>query len=95
MLTGATGSALVLVDSGKREGGRWKRGALANQEYLNSDWRNKLTQAGTILDHAADLTEQAPTLTNSGVTVVTRETISDYLMLLGNGTRQNYVVVQQ
>lgn len=60
MTTGqqAMSTALVLGDAGRRENGRWKRGALVNQESLNSDWKNKLTQAGAILDHAADLADQ-------------------------------------
>jgi hypothetical protein len=60
MTTGqqAMSTALVLADSGKRENGRWKRGAIPNQESLNSDWKNKLTQAGQILDSAPHLAEK-------------------------------------
>src|SRR3546814_9402306 len=47
----------MLAKAGKRENGRWKRGSLANQESLNSDWKNKLTQAGIILDHAPGLAD--------------------------------------
>lgn len=48
-------TALVLEADGRRANGRWKRGSLDNQEFLNSDWKNKITQAGIILDYSPDL----------------------------------------
>ena len=45
--------ASVQVD-GRRENGRWRRGSAANQESLNSDWKNKITQAGTGVDYKND-----------------------------------------
>jgi len=48
----------VLDADGRRKNGRWKRDSVANQEFLNTDWRNKVTQAGIVLDHAPDLAEQ-------------------------------------
>lgn len=56
----AMSTALVLVDAGKRENGRWKRGSAVSQDSdLPKDkWRVAMAQAGTILDHAADLAEQ-------------------------------------
>lgn len=64
MATGARAmaTALVLAEDGRREGGRWRRGSVgAIQESLNSgegQWRNSLTQAGAVLDHAPDLAQQ-------------------------------------
>lgn len=59
MSTGARAmaTALVLQADGRRENGRWKRGSLAsaNQESLNTDWANKVTQAGVVLDFKPDL----------------------------------------
>jgi len=54
----AMSTALVLAADGRRKNGRWKRDSVANQEFLNTDWRNKVTQAGIVLDHAPDLAEQ-------------------------------------
>lgn len=56
----AMSTALVLVDAGKRENGRWAYRAVEGTftESGKSTWRNALNQAGTILDHAADLAEQ-------------------------------------
>lgn len=51
----AMATALVLEADGRRANGRWKRGSLDNQEFLNSDWKNKITQAGIILDFKPDL----------------------------------------
>ena len=49
-------TALVLADDGRRENGRWKRGSVDIQESLNSgQWRNLISQAGTILDYRPDL----------------------------------------
>lgn len=42
--------ALVLEADGRRENGRWKRGSVDNQGFLNSDWKNKISQAGTVLE---------------------------------------------
>lgn len=51
----AMATALVLEADGRRTNGRWKRGSLDNQEFLNSDWKNKITQAGIILDYSPAL----------------------------------------
>lgn len=51
----AMATALVLEADGRRANGRWKRGSLDNQEFLNSDWKNKITQAGIILDYSPAL----------------------------------------
>lgn len=61
MSTGARAmsTALVLDADGRRENGRWKRGSLdGNQESLNTDWRNKVTHAGVVLDHAPALAQE-------------------------------------
>ncbi len=59
MTTGARAmaTALVLEADGRRENGRWKRGSLGagNQESLNTDWGNKITQCGVVLDFKPDL----------------------------------------
>lgn len=55
----AMSTALVLVDAGKRENGRWKRGALVGtSESGSNQWAQRMAEAGAILDHAADLGEQ-------------------------------------
>lgn len=56
----AMSTALVLVDAGKRENGRWKRGSSDIYKSVNSDgtWGQLIHRAGVILDHAADLAEQ-------------------------------------
>lgn len=56
----AMATALVLEADGRRNEGRWSRGSLGagNQESLNTDWKNKLTQCGVVLDHASELAEQ-------------------------------------
>lgn len=54
----AMSTALVLVDAGRRENGRWKRGSIDIGESSNiSAWRKAMDQAGKVLDHAADLAE--------------------------------------
>lgn len=61
MTTGqqAMSTALVLVDAGKRENGRWKRGALTNTDNGKStdNWLTHLKRAGLVLDHAPDLAD--------------------------------------
>lgn len=61
MTTGqqAMSTALVLVDAGKRENGRWKRGSLPTLDSTESrnTWQAAMTQAGVILDHAPELAE--------------------------------------
>lgn len=56
----AMSTALVLAEDGRRGDGRWKRGSLAagNQEPLNTDWANKITQCGVILDFAPELADE-------------------------------------
>ena len=67
MSTGARAmsTALVLVADGRREGGRWKRGSVlvGNSESANSGWKDRLKEAGTVLDHKPDL---APTVIAGG-----------------------------
>lgn len=53
----AMSTALSLQADGLRGNGRWKRGSLDNQESLNSDWKNKLTQSGHVLDELPELAE--------------------------------------
>ena len=59
MSTGARAmsTALVLAADGRRDGGRWKRGSVAITESGNSDnqWRQRLTEAGVVLDFRPDL----------------------------------------
>lgn len=62
MSTGARAmsTALVLLDAKGRANGRWNRRGpevTAIQESLNSDWRNKITQCGFILDHSPELSD--------------------------------------
>lgn len=56
----AMSTALVLVDAGKRENGRWKRGSLdiKDDRPLSDGWAKFMMRAGVVLDHAADLAEQ-------------------------------------
>jgi len=58
--TRAMSTALVLLDAKGRENGRWKRGSgPAISEFRNSStWREVVSQAGIVLDHAPDLAEQ-------------------------------------
>lgn len=54
----AMSTALVLADAGKRENGRWKRGALPTADTgksSDSEWHRALTKAGQVLDYAPDL----------------------------------------
>lgn len=51
----AMSTALVLADAGKRENGRWKRGALPDSTESRNTWQSAMTQAGTVLDFAPDL----------------------------------------
>jgi hypothetical protein len=51
-------TALVLEADGRRENGRWRRGAVDITESGNteSQWRQRLTEAGVVLDYKPDLT---------------------------------------
>lgn len=54
----AMSTALVLAADGRRDGGRWKRGSVANgQESITEDsaWLKALRQAGVVLDFRPDL----------------------------------------
>ena len=61
MSTGARAmsTALVLAADGRREGGRWQRGSVAITESGNSDsqWRQRLSEAGVVLDFKPDLAD--------------------------------------
>lgn len=61
MSTGARAmaTALVLAADDRRGEGRWKRGAVAITESGNSDsqWSQRLTEAGIVLDYKPDLAE--------------------------------------
>lgn len=52
----AMSTALSMVEDDLRGDGRWKRGAVIT-ESGNSDWRNRLNEAGQVLDYAADLAD--------------------------------------
>src|SRR5690625_1027817 len=62
MSTGARAmaTALVLADDGRRNNGRWKRGAVDITESGNnsSQWRQRLTESGVVIDFAPDLADQ-------------------------------------
>ena len=55
----AMSTALVLVDAGKRENGKWAYGAVPNSEdfHRSSVWKKALASAGAIIDHAPDLAD--------------------------------------
>jgi hypothetical protein len=60
MSTGAQAmaTALVLVDSGRRENGRWKRGSVPTDNRgtsVSDKWEQSMRYAGVILDHVPDL----------------------------------------
>lgn len=59
MTTGARAmsTALVLAADGRREGGRWRRGSVqvGNSESANSGWKDRLKEAGIVLDYKPDL----------------------------------------
>lgn len=58
MSTGARAmaTALVLAEDGRREGGRWKRDSTdAISNSVNSAFRARLSEAGAVLDWAAEL----------------------------------------
>lgn len=57
----AMSTALVLVDAGRRENGRWKRGSVPSdnrESSVSSKWEQSMRYAGVILDHAADLADR-------------------------------------
>ncbi|MGI8614443.1 MAG: hypothetical protein ACR2KL_10950 [Nocardioidaceae bacterium] len=60
-------TAMVLAADGRRKDGRWRRGSVAISESGNSEsqWSQRLAEAGIVLDYAPDLAEQvvAGTLT--------------------------------
>lgn len=59
--------ALVLAGEGKRQNGRWKYGALANDRSADrSGWRDHMAAAGQVLDHAPDL---APLVVSGATTL--------------------------
>lgn len=53
----AMSTALVLVDAGKRENGRFKRGAVLADPQV-SNWSSFVARAGMIIDFAPELAEQ-------------------------------------
>ena len=58
MTTGqrAMATALVLEADGRRANGRWKRGSIDIDGSVNiSDWRQRLKEAGTVLDYSPAL----------------------------------------
>lgn len=61
MSTGARAmaTALVLVDDGRRDNGRWKRGSVLGNDGSanNGAWSTRLKEAGVVLDHYPDLAD--------------------------------------
>lgn len=56
----AMATAMVLEADGRRDNGRWKRGTVDITESGNSEssqWRQRLTEAGIVLDFKPDLAE--------------------------------------
>lgn len=49
--TRAMATAMVLIDDGRRENGKWAYGTLNCSDLSNSTWRNRLMEAGFIVDH--------------------------------------------
>lgn len=60
MTTGARAmsTALVLESAGRRENGRWKRGSVDISAGTNSSWRDRIAEAGTVLDWIPDVAER-------------------------------------
>lgn len=55
----AMATALMLAQDGRRKDGRWNYGALTElSESGQSDFRKRVNEAGTVLDHAPDLADQ-------------------------------------
>lgn len=54
----AMSTAMVLIDAGRREGGRWQYGSLNCPDLGNSTSRNRLMEAGYIADHRPDLVDR-------------------------------------
>lgn len=61
----AMSTALVLADAGKRENGRWKRGALPDSTESRNTWQAAMTQAGLILDFMPEAASAVVTGTTS------------------------------
>lgn len=53
----AMSTALSLHADGLRKNGRWKRGSIDITESGNSDWRNRMNEAGHVLDELPELAE--------------------------------------
>ncbi len=56
-------TALVLDADGRRKDGKWSYGSVAVTQRsesgtLSAQWKQRLAEAGIVLDHAPDLTEQ-------------------------------------
>lgn len=64
MSTGARAmsTALVLMEDGRRENGRWKRGSVLGGDADITDsrntWKDALRQAGVVLDYKPDLADE-------------------------------------
>lgn len=58
MTTGARAMAVakMLADAGRRDNGRWDRGALDVITESGNSWNQRLTEAGHVIDHAPNLT---------------------------------------
>ncbi len=59
----AMSTALVLDADGRRKDGKWSYGSVAVTQRsesgtLSAQWKQRLAEAGIVLDHAPDLTEQ-------------------------------------
>lgn len=53
----AMSTALSLQADGLRGDGRWKRGSVVITESGNSDWRNRMNEAGRVLDELPELVQ--------------------------------------
>lgn len=51
----AMSTALSLQADGLRKNGRWKRGSVDITGSGNSDWRNRMNEAGTVLDYGRNM----------------------------------------
>ena len=55
----AMSTALVLDADGRRDGGRWAYGEVRKTgSGQSADWRQRLNEAGAVLDHAPHLAER-------------------------------------
>lgn len=56
MTTGARAmSTALMLEDGRRDGGRWKRGSVVQDSELGRAWQVSLVNAGIVLDFAPDL----------------------------------------